>query len=267
MLTRPVLSRFSLNKNSNKGFTLVELAIVITIIGILIGGVLKGQQLIDQARLAGTISQLRGYETAVRIFRTKYDGLPGDLANAENRIMNCTGCTADDTNPTGDDDVGDVSSFDTAQVGKTLEPVLFWTHLLKAELITGVTDAALTTDPVAWGATHPAAKIGGGFHGKSGDGGGDGSWAGGRHPNGLALLLVGQVNGYPGNTSSSSHSGHILTPGQAASIDRKLDDGKGKTGSVLAHGRVTICGDGGENGGEYIESSASALCGIAYVIE
>ena len=252
---------------NNKGFTLVELAIVITIIGILIGGVLKGQQLIDQARLAGTISQLRDYATSVRIFQTKYDGLPGDLERAENRIMNCTGCTADNTTPNGDGNVGNASNMDTAQVGKTEEPVLFWTHLLKAELITGVNDAALTTDPVAWGATHPAAKIGGGFHAKTGNGAGDDSWVAKEYPDGLTIVLLGQVDGYPGNTSDASHSGHVITAGQAASIDRKLDDGSGLSGSVRAHGRTTICGGGGEDGNEYIESSAAELCGIGYIIE
>ena len=67
------------------GFTLAELAIVITIIGILIGGVLKGQQLIEQARLAATISQVNNYHSAFSIFRTTYNELPGDMRG-------CTHC-------------------------------------------------------------------------------------------------------------------------------------------------------------------------------
>ena len=76
------------------GFALVELAIVITIIGILIGGVLKGQQLIEQARIAGTIQQMRDYKSAVIIFQTKYDALPGDMPDADKRIIGCNNCTA-----------------------------------------------------------------------------------------------------------------------------------------------------------------------------
>ena len=76
------------------GFTLVELAIVITIIGILIGGVLKGQQLVEQARLASVVTQVNNYRTANSIFRTTYNELPGDMIDPDARIVGCTGCKA-----------------------------------------------------------------------------------------------------------------------------------------------------------------------------
>jgi prepilin-type N-terminal cleavage/methylation domain-containing protein len=71
-------------KASQQGFTLIELSIVLVIIGLIVGGVLVGQDLIRAAAVRGQISQIEKYQTAVNTFRTKYDGLPGDLSNAAN---------------------------------------------------------------------------------------------------------------------------------------------------------------------------------------
>lgn len=61
-----------------KGFTLVELAIVMTIIGLLIGGVIKGQQLMENAKVSAFIKQTSGYEAALQGFRDIYNYPPGD---------------------------------------------------------------------------------------------------------------------------------------------------------------------------------------------
>ncbi len=69
-----------------KGFTLVELAIVLTIIGLLIGGILKGQQLITNARVTAQMAQVQGVEAATTTFNDTYQGLPGDLTTATTRV-------------------------------------------------------------------------------------------------------------------------------------------------------------------------------------
>src|ERR1700746_416796 len=61
------------------GFTLIELSIVLVIIGLIVGGVLVGQDLIRAAEVRATISQIEKYNTAVNTFRGKYNALPGDL--------------------------------------------------------------------------------------------------------------------------------------------------------------------------------------------
>jgi prepilin-type N-terminal cleavage/methylation domain-containing protein len=72
------------DKNPNliqqAGFTLIELSIVLVIIGLIVGGVLVGQDLIKAAEIRATISQYEKYNAAMNTFRTKYNGMPGDLS-------------------------------------------------------------------------------------------------------------------------------------------------------------------------------------------
>ena len=63
-----------------EGFTLIELSIVLVIIGLLIGGVLVGQDSIRAAQTRAQITQIERYNSAVNAFVTKYGGVPGDLA-------------------------------------------------------------------------------------------------------------------------------------------------------------------------------------------
>ncbi len=69
-------------KELQHGFTLIELSIVLVIIGLIVGGVLVGQELIHSAELQTIITDENKYITAVNTFRLKYDGLPGDITNA-----------------------------------------------------------------------------------------------------------------------------------------------------------------------------------------
>lgn len=76
--------------SGRSGFTLVELAIVLTVIGLLIGGVLKGAEAIRNARAVLTHQQMRSYEPAIANFVSTYGFLPGDIPNPAEVIPNCT---------------------------------------------------------------------------------------------------------------------------------------------------------------------------------
>lgn len=67
---------------STRGFTLVELAIVLVILGLIVGGVLLGKDLIKSAEIRSAISQFTRTQSAITAFRVKYNCLPGDCANA-----------------------------------------------------------------------------------------------------------------------------------------------------------------------------------------
>ena len=74
-------------QQKQKGFTLIEIAIVLLIIGLLLGGVLKGQSMINSARVRAIANDLSGIETAWVSFQDRYQSLPGDYSRASTHIV------------------------------------------------------------------------------------------------------------------------------------------------------------------------------------
>lgn len=73
------------------GFTLVEIAIVLVIIGLLLGGVLKGQSLIDSARVKNIIQQSTSLTSAVNAYQDRFRALPGDDVQGTTHAPGATG--------------------------------------------------------------------------------------------------------------------------------------------------------------------------------
>lgn len=69
-------------KRQQAGFTLIEIAIVLVIIGLLLGGVLKGQEMIENSRIKSVVTDLRGVSSAFTGYFDRYHALPGDETNA-----------------------------------------------------------------------------------------------------------------------------------------------------------------------------------------
>ncbi len=111
-----------------RGFTLIELAIVLVVIGLLLGGVLKGQELIESARARSIISQIDSLKAAYYAFQDKYRAAPGDYPGSL-AYANLTGIASAQVGGNGDGVVRD-----TEQARETL---LLWVHLSHANLITG----------------------------------------------------------------------------------------------------------------------------------
>src|SRR5882672_7513789 len=96
-------------RKQQAGFTLIEIAIVLVIIGLLLGGVLKGQELITSARVRNLISQQEGIKAAYFGFLDRFRALPGDYSQASTNI-NCTPACA---NGNGNGQIRSVALGDT----------------------------------------------------------------------------------------------------------------------------------------------------------
>src|SRR5437870_6533189 len=72
-------------RSAQAGFTLVEIAIVLVIIGLLLGGILKGQEMITQAKIKNVINDYSGVSAAYHGYQDRYRAIPGDDPNAGTR--------------------------------------------------------------------------------------------------------------------------------------------------------------------------------------
>ena len=120
----------SVNKKQG-GFTLIEIAIVLVIIGLLLGGVLKGQELINTARVRALNNSVDGITAAWFSFQDRYRAFPGDYLDAKSKV-NLPGALA------GGDGNGLVDDED--------ERGRVWSHLEAAGYITGGYSGAKVAD-------------------------------------------------------------------------------------------------------------------------
>ncbi|HMT79420.1 MAG TPA: prepilin-type N-terminal cleavage/methylation domain-containing protein [Azonexus sp.] len=117
-------------KSQQKGFTLVEIAIVLVIIGLLLGGVLKGQELINSAKVKNLANDFRSIPTFVFAYQDKFRALPGDDRAAVTHIgaiANGDGSGRIDGN-WNDEPVGNACASESCN---------FWDHVRRANLATG----------------------------------------------------------------------------------------------------------------------------------
>jgi prepilin-type N-terminal cleavage/methylation domain-containing protein len=129
-------------KSQQSGFTLVEIAIVLVIIGLLLGGILKGQELINSAKVKNIANDFRVIPTYIYAYQDKFRALPGDDKNV---VAHVGGPTILPPPTPGDGNgVIDGQVFAGTPPAPTLEAFNFWQHVRLANLAAGPT---LLTDP------------------------------------------------------------------------------------------------------------------------
>ena len=130
------------SRHTTQGFTLVEIAIVLVIIGLLLGGILKGQEMITQAKIKNVIADFSGISAAYHGYVDRYHKIPGDdpCAGSSNSPINAAICGtgtarwgANTSHGDGNGVVaGTYNSTNTAD-----ESLLWWDHLRRAGFVSG----------------------------------------------------------------------------------------------------------------------------------
>ncbi len=221
---------------AKRGFSLIELSIVLVILGLLVGGILAGRSLIRASELRSVTTEFNRYNTAFLAFRDKYFALPGDFANATSiwgtDPGGCPGTSATTTGPgsatcngNGDGMINGLTANDLYRS---------WQHLADAGLIegqyTGVPNSTswwIRSINIAM-PNVPVSRLSGAAWNVQFVGGQDITstyFFDGSYPH---ILLLGIAAGDP------LASAGPLSPEDAWNIDTKMDDGKPGSGRVLS---------------------------------
>ena len=190
-----------------QGFTLIEIAIVLVIIGLLLGGVLKGQELINAARVRNIAAQLDGVKIAYLGFQDRYRQYPGDVTDAFANA-NIPGAGA-----TGGCGTAGVQGCNNGQIDPA-ENLVVWSHLSKSGFINGNYNGTMGAAQATFQATTSADTP--------------------SNPFGGFLVLVNDSD-YGNTVAAPASVLNIKTGGQmpistVAEMDRKIDDGAAGTG-------------------------------------
>jgi prepilin-type N-terminal cleavage/methylation domain-containing protein len=130
-----------MKRQKTQGFTLVEIAIVLVIIGLLLGGILKGQEMITQAKIKNVIADFSGISAAYHGYVDRYKKIPGDDPCAGGVVVagTCGTTTGRWTGATAGSGNGVVAGkYNSATA--TDESRLWWDHLRRAGFVSGVGD-------------------------------------------------------------------------------------------------------------------------------
>jgi prepilin-type N-terminal cleavage/methylation domain-containing protein len=245
---------------NERAFTLVEIAVVLVIIGLIVGGILVGRDLIETAKERNLITQIQQYNTAVRVFQTKYDKhLPGDIPPAiasQFGLFALTGAFAG-TASHGDDN-GQIDN----PVTDCAEVALFWRHLSDANLVNGVYatngNAALsaTTDHPTGTFTStadlnqlfPSTRFGASTYIEAATDNGA-NFSSMANKNFFYVYVAPTPNQL--DVDCTPGIGYGFTPNELYAMDKKMDDGMPNTGNVI----------GAANGaGNWATTPASGNC-------
>ena len=199
-----------------RGFTLIELSIVLVVIGLVAGGVLVGQSLIRASELNAVTSDLQRFQTAITTFHDKYLALPGDMS------------TATTIWPSAVNGNGNGQLDFAAGANATGEAFEFWKQLALAGLVegkyNGLSGPAGARDAVI-GTNVPASRIG---------------------KAGYSIEWIGEMSadlyrwdGSYGNAlyagtqiANEPTEGNSFAPKEVWNIDTKIDDGQPATGNI-----------------------------------
>jgi prepilin-type N-terminal cleavage/methylation domain-containing protein len=225
--------------SARRGFTLLEMSVVIAIIGLIISGTLVGRSILEQARVNRVITDVKIYTDAIRAFRQKYNGLPGDLPNAtaywgfaggnsgDNYTVSCYSFTGSGTQTCNGNGDGQVTYW-AGSGPYVYEGYRIWQHLVDAGMIQGKYTGTYGPNGIydaRAGLNMPGTSMEVGLYAFA--------YTGVVASNNAYLyptvnyghVIITDNPGYGGN--------YPFTPAQSLSLDMKIDDGLPASGIVL----------------------------------
>lgn len=182
-------------RKSQRGFTLVELSIVLVIIGLIIGGVLTGQQIIQNARITNALNAIQAYQAQFQTYQQNFGALPGDDPSAATRFPNVTPVLSNGNGNgalSGDYD-STIAADETRQV---------WADLRAASLVKNQITSSSST------AIQP--------------------------PNPFGGIFGFQTSAFNGAFTATTLCLNSVPSAAAQTIDTQLDDGSPNTGAIQA---------------------------------
>lgn len=217
-------------KRNQSGFTLIEIAIVLVIIGLLLGGVLKGQELINSAKVKNIASDFRNIPLYIYGYQDKYRAVPGDDTQVSNHLGGAAVSASTPAATLGNGLINGAWDSNTP----TDESIVFWQHVRLAGFAPGPTaiPPAITSDQDPY---LPQNAVGGRI----------GIESGSNNP---------PIAGMKG--SFFICSSHILGK-FAKQLDTTMDDGVSNTGSIMVTADKTSGGARTAGGEAAITPSAS----------
>lgn len=245
-------------QNKRTAFTLIELSIVLIVIGLLVAAVAGGSFIVKSAALRSVVSEATSYQVAVKAFYTEYKELPGDYAASLG------------TNSVAGNDDGKTYYLSDDGIA---EGVNAWHQLIESETInfaltvpaSGINGLALSSlDAINAGTGMPASKLnnaGWMFDNLAAE-----TTASNEKYN--AIVITGNIGALTDDASDQNFvPAGILEPSDAASIDKKSDDGDANTGNIRAHQALTGCFVSDTITNDYDTSEESEACAIHFRVD
>jgi Tfp pilus assembly protein PilE len=240
---------------SQKGYTFIELTISLAIVSFIIIATTLGSNLLKQAKLRSIISESRAYMDAIDLFEEYYKSLPGDMTNASDFWGTACDPTPSNCNGNGDGVIDYSGSSNDNEAHRA------WQHLSLAKMIegtfNGIDYGGMQVNPFLsplsaynngiWWIAHNQRYAPPGTHP-------EGNWEGN-------FLQLGSYGGtYPA-------SGNIISPMDAYSIDKKIDDGYPRNGLVLAKpaNNPSGCFNDLSTDSPYNFNNTGNVCGLKFV--
>lgn len=209
-----------------RGFSLVELSLVVIIVGLVLGGILAGTSLLEVTKGRKIAQEAETYLTAARNFESKYLEWPGDMSDALSYWA---------TAINGDGD-GLIEWDFTAAVADPHEGAQAFVHLTQAGFInkgnlTGVNGAPVLEVNV------PQSEA---F-------------------DGMVYLNNDATLGNFVGIASTEVTG-VISPSTALSVDQQMDDGYANSGRVRDFDPASGC----SSGADYVVTDKNPVCALTF---